>query len=75
MIDRSRHGGADVARDLVHLTVVMVSDIVGSTTLRAALGERRATEVFSEACWRMEVPLASSSVRLATPVSGSWTAS
>lgn len=47
MIDRSRHGGADVARDLVHLTVVMVSDIVGSTTLRAALGERRATEVFS----------------------------
>lgn len=35
------------AGDHVRLSVVMVSDIVGSTTLRAALGERRATEMFS----------------------------
>lgn len=47
MIDRSRPAGADVARESLNLTVVMVSDIVGSTTLRAALGESRATEVFS----------------------------
>ena len=39
--------GPDTLGGPVRLRVVMVSDIVGSTTLRAALGERHATEVFS----------------------------
>ncbi len=44
---RSEQGRAGTARGNVHVGVVMVSDIVGSTTLRTALGERRATEVFA----------------------------